>query len=198
MGDDIVWSAWRHAADVWCLYAGDEMEEIWKPYIEGYYEASTLGNIRSVDREVLFNGTPGIRKGIILKPTKNSKGYLTIAICCLGIRATMSVHRIIAETFLANPEEKAHVNHKDGDPLNNKVDNLEWATPSENQKHAYVTGLRKNGEGHGNALLTEDQVREVRRYMTSGGTQRGCAEKFGVSRGCIQRILDGTSWSHVK
>ena len=54
MGDDIVWSAWRHAADVWCLYAGDEMEEIWKPYIEGYYEASTLGNIRSVDREVLL------------------------------------------------------------------------------------------------------------------------------------------------
>ena len=42
--------------------------------------------------------------------------------------------------------------------MNNKVDNLEWTTPSENQKHAYVKGLRKNGEGHGRALLTEDQV----------------------------------------
>lgn len=174
------------------------MEEIWKPYIEGCYEASTLGNIRSVDREVVFNRTPGIRKGIILKPTKNSKGYLTVAICWLGMRVTMTVHRVVAETFLANPEEKEHVNHIDGNPLNNKLDNLEWATPSENQKHAYLTGLQKNGEGHGRALLTEDQVHEVRKYMTSGGTQRGCAEKFGVSRGCIQRILDGTNWSHVK
>lgn len=79
------------------------MEEIWKPYIDGFYEVSNLGRIRSVDRICLFKGTPSIRKGIILKQTLNSKGYLTTVICVEGTRRTINSHRAIAETFIENP-----------------------------------------------------------------------------------------------
>ena len=99
--------------------------EIWKEYIEGHYEASTEGQIRSVDKVILFKGTPGLRKGIILKQTANSKGYLTVVICINGTRRTEYSHRIIAKTFLENTENKPEVNHKDGNPFNNVLNNLE-------------------------------------------------------------------------
>ena len=90
------------------------------------------------------NTVPGTTK--ILKQVNNSKDpgnnyYIVTLISESGKRVNKSVHRIMCETFIPNPEKKAHVNHKDGNKLNNIITNLEWATEKENSQHAVDTGL---------------------------------------------------------
>ena len=82
----------------------------------------------------------------ILKQVNNSKSprnnyFIVTLISPLRERKNRSIHRLMCETFLPNPENKAHVNHKDGNKLNNSIDNLEWATEKENSQHAVATGL---------------------------------------------------------
>ena len=86
------------------------MEEIWEDYISGYYRVSNYGEICSIDREVLFHNKYAMRKGKLLKQTKNSKGYLTVVICVDGTRKTIATHRAIAEVFLPNPLQLPQVN----------------------------------------------------------------------------------------
>ena len=85
------------------------------------------------------------KTGKFLKPSLNKKGYLQISFYSDDGRVTRKVHRIVAETFIDYPDEKPTVNHIDGDKANNAVSNLEWATYSENQQHAYDTGLCVRG-----------------------------------------------------
>lgn len=125
------------------------MEEIWKdiPEWEGFYQASTFGRVRSVDRVLMTQNSHGFlspreHKGKIISPNTNNRGYLYLCLCKDNNHHWFAkVHRLIAITFLPNPNHLSDVNHKDGDKLNNKVDNLEWCSHSENQKHALRTGL---------------------------------------------------------
>lgn len=80
-----------------------------------------------------------IRKGIYLKPSLDGAGYLKVSL----YGTSRNIHRLVAEVFIPNPEHKLYVNHKDGDKLNNHVDNLEWCTPSENNQHAQDKGLNR-------------------------------------------------------
>lgn len=111
--------------------------EIWKDIrdYEGIYKISNLGNIKSLPREHV--------KGKLLNPARNNRGYLRVALSVKGRVRYDSVHRLVAETFIPNPKNLPEVNHIDGNKLNNKVENLEWTTKSQNQIHAYKTGLRK-------------------------------------------------------
>lgn len=128
------------------------MEEIWKdiPEWEGFYQASTFGRVRSVDRVLMTQNSHGFlsprkHKGKIISPNTNNRGYLYLCLCKDNNHHWFAkVHRLIAMTFLPNPNHLSDVNHKDGDKLNNKVDNLEWCSHSENQKHALRTGLNIN------------------------------------------------------
>lgn len=116
------------------------MDEIWKDIknYEGLYQCSNFGQIRSLDRYVKeHNGKSQFRKGQIIKPRKNKNGYLQLALNKDSNRKMKYVHIIIAETFIENKENLKTVNHKDGNKLNNCVDNLEWVSYSENNKHSY-------------------------------------------------------------
>ena len=105
------------------------MEEIWK-YIEGYeglYEVSSYGRVRSLGQFVNHNyGGYAYRKGRILKPGLGSRGYLSVTLSKNGIQKNYSVHRLVAQAFIENPDNLPQVNHKDEDRTNNNVTNLEW------------------------------------------------------------------------
>ena len=84
-----------------------------------------------------------ITTGRKLKPIRESTGYSHVTLCDNGQQYQTSIHRLVAQEFIANPDNKPMVNHIDGDKSNNHVGNLEWCTPSENMQHAYRTGLQK-------------------------------------------------------
>lgn len=127
------------------------MKEIWKDIkdYEGLYQVSNLGRVKSLRKEVNFycGLYMEIKKRVyrerIISLKKSNKGYLNITLYKNGIEKHFNVHRLVAETFLTNINNLPAVNHIDGNKENNKVDNLEWCTYSENMKHAVRTGLFK-------------------------------------------------------
>ena len=121
--------------------------EIWKDVIgyEGLYEVSNFGRVRSCNR-ILKNTTNNIWqnfKGRMLKQDIGDRGYYCVRLCKNNKSKHLYVHRLVLETFIPNPENKEQVNHIDGNKRNNRVDNLEWCTVSENIQHAYDTGLNE-------------------------------------------------------
>lgn len=110
------------------------MNEIWKD-IKGYnglYQVSNTGFVKSFQTKTPF----------IKKFNKNHQGYLSVALCLDNKVKLVKIHRLVAEAFLPNPENKPQVNHKDGNKSNNHVDNLEWVTASENIKHSFANCLQ--------------------------------------------------------
>ena len=113
------------------------MKEVWKDIkgYEGLYKISDMGNIFSVKRR---GCSGGLRKHVM-----DSKGYYQVKLTTCYDYKILLVHRLIALHFIPNPENKFVVNHKNGVKTDNRIENLEWVTSSENQKHAYNTYLRK-------------------------------------------------------
>ena len=156
---------------------------------EGLYDVSDAGNVRSRIT------------GIVLKPYRTGKGegYLTVDLHINGKSKNKKIHRLVAEAFIPNPEEKPEVNHIDGDKTNNNVSNLEWCTGKENCTHAAETGLIQCGERRASAKLTSEQVAEIRQTYERGCLGRGAkslARKYGVSDVTIRRIISGRKWKH--
>lgn len=103
------------------------MEEIWidvKDFI-GLYQVSNFGRVRSFDR---IDSLGRLRKGTILKPLKYKNGYLFVILFNNSERKQITVHRLVAEAFIPNPDNLDEINHKDEDKTNNRVENLEWCT----------------------------------------------------------------------
>lgn len=192
-------------------------DETWKPVVgfEGHYEVSDKGRVRS-----LKSGTPQIRK-----LTSTTKGYPQVKLCLDGEEHMCMVHHLVARAFLGDPPgpiglggDCYEVNHKDGDPTNNHVNNLEWCSRSENMKHGFEQGNVRppsldgpvgctrsdydssfNGEDNGRAALSESEVKEIRRVYREDedATHRSLAKQFDVGRSTIGRILRNESWSHI-
>lgn len=123
------------------------MKEQWENTDYDYIQVSNLGNVRTKDTVREFNKynrlnkthvkTKRLIKSHIMKQQKNNKGYLFVCYKQGGKRKNILVHRLVAQAFIPNPNNKKEVNHIDGNPLNNIVSNLEWCTSSENRTHAY-------------------------------------------------------------
>ena len=176
--------------------------EIWKPIpsFEGYYEASSLGRVRSVDRVVKHKrcGTQFVR-GNLMSLKKSRSGYLMCLIQKDGVRKNMTTHRLIAKTFIPNPKNKPQVNHKNGIKDDNRVENLEWCNRSENINHAYANNLMvKNfGSKNGSSKLNKHQVIEIKKLLDEKNTCVSIAKKFNVSSSQIERIKNKVNWSWV-
>lgn len=150
---------------------------------EGYYEVSNLGNVRSTS----YKGTK------ILKPA--GKRYLQVVFCVNQKKEHKSVHRLVAEAFIPNPDNLPQVNHKDGNTKNNNLSNLEWATQEENNLHAYNSNLLSRYEDRPAAKLTKDKVLAIPHYIEEGATTDDLAKMFKVSRRCIDNIFEGKNWT---
>lgn len=120
--------------------------EIWKDIAgyEGYYQVSNFGRVKSLQRTVITGkySCPVVLKERILTVSKNKHGYGYVMLASNGTSKSFAVHRLVIKSFILNPENKPQVNHIDGIKTHNELENLEWATNSENQLHAHKTGLK--------------------------------------------------------
>lgn len=164
--------------------------EEWKPaVIDGIsidYYVSTKGRIKKLD-------------GSLLKPHPNNRGYLLVTVKINGVNFLRLVHRIVACTFIPNPQNKRTVNHKDGDKSNNTVYNLEWMTYSENNKHAYDTKLHKSLSGVNSPFAKKDlgtviRVCQMLEYEPS--VEKIC-NKCDVDRNFVNSVRDGRAWQEI-
>lgn len=128
------------------------------------------------------------RNGKKVKPQPNGKGYLRVSI---GGKMRF-VHRLVAEKYVPNPENKPQVNHKDGNKLNNSVENLEWVTNMENRQHAVKNLLHLTGEKCPWSKLTQKDVVFIR--LSKDLTAQELAEKYNVSVSTIRAVRQGKSW----
>lgn len=169
------------------------MIEIWKD-IYGYenvYQISNLGNIKSLERIIYDknNKISGRLKERILKPNKVFGGYLQIALYKNNKRSIKKVHRLVAEHFLNNKENKREVNHKDRNVQNNIYTNLEWVTPKENMKHLednykFTFGRKKVAMYDINGILikTFKSIKEASRYCGVKPFKNGKYSTTNISR----------------
>jgi len=106
-------------------------------------------------------------------------------------RRVFNVHRLVAKAFIPNPKKKTQVNHKDGNPSNNHVDNLEWCTPSENVRHSFKELNRKPAKGNRlpQSKLNYGIAQAIRRSYVNGKSQNYLAKHYNVSRNCIYQII---------
>lgn len=161
------------------------INEIWKdiPGYEGLYQVSNLGEVRSLPRyEKDKNEKVYKRKGVILNKTKTTTGYYKVELCKNGTKKSLKVHRLVALAFIVNTFNKPFINHKDGNQLNNVVDNLEWCTQSENVQHAHDIGLINDVQNQ----LDHNEV--IREYLNNSKTEEVC-KKFNISKTVLYGIL---------
>lgn len=118
------------------------MSEEWRDIIgyEGLYQVSSYGNTRSLERlETTKDGRKRIRPAQTISQYLHYKGYKRVTLCKDGIRKAYLVHRLVAEAFIPNPDNKPQINHIDEDKTNNAITNLEWVTNDENLRAYWRT-----------------------------------------------------------
>ncbi len=177
------------------------MKEIWKDIkgFEGFYQISSLGRIKSLGG---WCGTAK-RKEKIRSTSLTHDGYVKVRLLYQGQDKTMRVHRLVAEAFIPNPDNKDTVNHIDGNKQNNTISNLEWTNRTEQMLHAYNLGLKNSrvGSDNSNAKLTDGQVREIRKLYVPYSKEFGTvalAKMYNVTNRVIGLIVNNKSYKNVK
>ena len=148
---------------------------------KGHYQISNFGRVKS------------IKNNKILKPRSSGvkKRYQFVCLCKNSICKEKYIHRLVAERFIGNPKKKYSVNHKDGNPKNNVVSNLEWATGTEQNNHAFLLGLKKSTD---HSKLTEKEVLEI---YKSRECIKDLSKRYKISGATISLIKNNKIWKNL-
>lgn len=190
----------------------DSTAEEWRDVAgyEGYYQASNLGRIKSLDREVPCS-RHGVRKirGKLMTPAKATNGYFQVGFRKEGVKNRPLWHRVIALTFIPKVDGKTQINHKNGDISDNRVCNLEWCTASENTLHAHRVLKCRHGmtgrTGYKNSLSIEVVgTNRMTGQTVRFGSSRDAARQMGVHASGIvaclkgrQKTCNGFAWEYA-
>ena len=149
------------------------------------------------DYYVTENGVITNLKGRRLKQRLNNSGYVIVDLYKNKHPHTVTVHRIVAETYL--PDKNETVNHKDGDKTNNHVDNLEWVSYSVNNKHSYDTGLKTSLKGVNSpfAKHTEADIHKICKILEYEESPKKIADITGYDINLIKAIKSGNAWTSI-
>lgn len=165
------------------------MREIWKPVVgaEGRYEVSNLGRVRSVSHRVLCcHGAYRMSHGKILRPGKmNRFGHVTVHLGRKKGQGSKCVHALVLEAFVGPRPKGFDACHRNGEGGDNRLENLRWATRSENNRDITRQGKR---------LVTLEQAQEIRRRRAKGETGASLAKEFGISQGRVSCIYTGRGY----
>jgi len=170
-------------------------EEIWKdvPGYEGVYQASTLGQIRSMDMHIPIRGGLQLRRGRILKPIVNIDGYYTVMLCIYRKRKIWRVHKLVGITFIPNPQGFKIINHKNEIKTDNRACNLEWCDTRYNINYGDRTAkaraarkLNKRGFKPVVQMSMDGSLLNVYESVASAARLTGC-HQGAISNCCIGR-----------
>lgn len=159
------------------------MKECWVP-IKGFeflYEISSFGKVRSLTTGKLIKSFT----------SKGTRGYVNVYLYNgHNKKVTKKLHRLLAEAFIINPDNKQEVNHIDSNRSNNSLDNLEWVTPKENVRHSWDNNrcTRLKGELNGCSKLTDSEVKEIKKELCLGVKGAILSKRYKVSPQVISRI----------
>lgn len=162
--------------------------ENWKN-IDGFdgYQVSSRGRIRG-------------NSGRVINMRINRTGYVD---CSMRIpsnseKTRLSVHRLVAETFIPNPKGLPQVNHKNGIKTDNRISNLEWCTGKENMKHYYeIADEVFKGENNLSSVLTDKKVLEIREKHANKKSVASLAREYKCGETTIRRVVQRVSWQHI-
>jgi|WetSurMetagenome_2_1015567.scaffolds.fasta_scaffold29510_4 hypothetical protein len=165
------------------------MKEVWKwiKGFEGKYQVSSEGRVKS------FLKT---KQGKILAESNDTKNYKIIGLC----KKTKKIHRLVAQAFICNSENKPQINHINCDKSDNSVYNLEWVTNKENAKHAINNGIFafiKGGDSHHNAKINTKIAKQIKYDLLKPnyrGKIKDIQKKFGVSKSIVLAIKNNITW----
>lgn len=167
-------------------------EEAWLPVVgfEQFYEISNLGRVCSL-RFISTRGPAIMKSGM-------SRGYSGIILYKEKKAVRLTIHRMVMEALVGSRPLNYDINHKNGIKHDNRLENLEYVTKSENRKHAFRIGLQSNqGINHSRAKLNDEKVRRIRLLISLGVSRKQIAMDMGVTTACISGIKSGRNWSHV-
>jgi transcriptional regulator of met regulon len=175
--------------------------EVWKE-IDGYagvYFVSNYGNVKSIDHFLEGRLGSGKQNGRILKQQICVKGYSRVSLSNNSKKFTTGAHRLVALSFIPNPENKPQVNHINGIKTDNRVENLEWCTNSENQLHAVKNKLTNppTGEKHHLSKLRNEDVIKARACFEIGFSNKELAKDYGVSQTAMSKILRRITYINI-
>jgi hypothetical protein len=170
--------------------------EEWRPVVghEGSYEVSSAGRVRSLDRDV--SRGPGVLhvvgRNLRAVAPASPRGYPRVTLWRAGVAEPRDIHRVVCDAFRGPLPRGQQTRHIDGNRFNNKIDNLVYGSPSDNQRDRASHGTSNRGAANGHAKLTKEAVKEIR---ASQSESSALALEFGISKTHVRAIRGRRAWA---
>lgn len=171
--------------------------ERWEAVVgyEGSYEVSDQGNVRSIDRTHYFRGVKRYARGVPLKPLSHPSGYRRVTLWKNGVYQSAFIHTLVLEAFVGPRPSGHEAAHGNGVKKDNRLENLRWATPSENQADRETHGTGRWGKPHVIGHLDAETVRRLRQhYLLAPVSITELAAHFGLPRTTVADVVKRRTW----